>query len=1001
MIPVLIATCPDDGCNAVLIFPSKDKIVDCHGCGQRHKASEVKDIRQMQEQALGVKNVLRSLLLATNANMKKSADLVKVNGLSNYHCKLLSPLLTYHGMDKNTQKAKPLSELTNKATFDCSVLSDRCFLISAEHLDILGYGRDQSGSLSYLAETLSSIEEANGEREVLVPIHADADGHCLVHAVSRALVGRQLFWHPLRTHLKRHIHEKKDTYKELLQDFINASEWDLIIEECDPDYIPEEAKGEILGLRNIHVFGLANVVKRPIILLDSAAGMNCSGDYSAVFLPALVNPEECKGKTKELNLPLCLAWSSSARNHFIPLVGIEGEKLPVIPRRLLPEVWGVSQNLLSVYMNFDDQDCIVIGGNKVLQQSYIRKLAKAMDELMLQKFGVHPSLVCDMYQYNYKKSSATSITPQLVTSDTQKAIQERRVFKCLSCYSLCIAPLSSEWLRPGNNGLFYNLAIEQYGTLEDKKVYTFTDYGVSCLYDAKKDVLVLNKHAGVEKCSFCLDMKLRLVYADGSIAYENGDLMPTRAISSHCPCGYKHWWNGKEYDNPPDLIPVMMTWKGREATEIIAWFQYESDPSLNSNVFQVASYVVQKHFPGEFGSETLVQKAVAQILELSKCLDAMRKQSGSSASHLPALKIYHEDESSIRVPNRTDSKEQESDLKPKLCTITSPEGNESKIISCSEGPVAVQLQGNKDQSKKMAAMTTVDTQPPMDTSTDEAKQGLPVAEKDNTKVINDARMQKAQIGLKEQQLEYKLRKEREYQNQLHRQARQLAKRTRPIQDPDSFHSTDPELAGMWNCGRYAVHAKPRGHDIFFEEYSAAEEDIDDFQSDDSCGASFHYSGASASRTGSYTFPVDQTEKASTKTVRVGPGYSVLALPKPSRSTTATSESPDTWAESAKKIVPWLQRNEETSSVPENHKMPGRPSLIGLAGHTDSGMHIPSGSELNVALEVSTAPAERENSNSAKGGGSVGCDGDGEGRTELDVINNTEEENSETDHSKMS
>ncbi|PNF31414.1 Deubiquitinating protein VCIP135 [Cryptotermes secundus] len=896
MVPVLVATCPDDGCNAVLIFPSKDKIVDCHGCGQRHRASEVKDVRQMQEQALGVKNVLRSLLLATNANMKKSADLVKVNGLSNYHCKLLSPLLTYHGMDKNTQKAKPLSELTNKATFDCSVLSDRSFLISAEHLDILGYGRDQSGSLSYLAETLRRIEEANGDRKVLVPIHADADGHCLVHAVSRALVGRQLFWHPLRTHLKRHIREKKDTYKELLQDFINASEWDLIIEECDPDYVPEEAKGEILGLRNIHVFGLANIVKRPIILLDSAAGMNCSGDYSAVFLPALVNPEECKGKTKELNLPLCLAWSSSARNHFIPLVGIEGEKLPVIPRRLLPEVWGVPQNLLSVYMNFDDQDCIAIGGNKVLQQSYIRKLVKAMDELMLQKFGVRPSLVCDMYQYNYKKPSATPITPQLVTSNTQKAIQERRVFKCLSCYSLCVAPLSSEWLRPGNNGLFYNLAIKQYGTLEDKKVYTFANYGVSCSYDAKKDVLVLNKLPGVEKCSFCLDMKLRLVYADGTIAYENGDLTPTRAISSHCQCGYKHWWNGKEYDNPPDLIPVVMTWKGREATEIIAWFQYECDPSLNSNVFQVASYVVQKHFPGEFGSERLVQKVVTQILELSKCLDAMRKKSGSSASHLPALKIYHEDESNIHVPTRTDSKQQETGIKPKL-TITSQEENESKIISCSEGPIAVQLQGNKDQSKKMAAMTPVETQPPMDTSADETKQGLPVAEKDKTKVINDARMQKAQIGLKEQQLEYKLRKEREYQNQLHRQARQLAKQTRPIQDPDSFHSTNPELAGMWNCGTYSVHAKSRGRGILFEEYNAVEEDIDDFQSDDSCGASFHCSGASASRTGDYTYPVDQAEKSSTKTVRVGPGYSVLASPKPSWSTTATSESQVTWAES--------------------------------------------------------------------------------------------------------
>jgi hypothetical protein len=76
MVPVLLATCPDDGCNAVLIFPSKEKCVDCPGCGQRHKASDVKDVRQMQDPALGVKNILRSLLLANNASMKKSVDLV-------------------------------------------------------------------------------------------------------------------------------------------------------------------------------------------------------------------------------------------------------------------------------------------------------------------------------------------------------------------------------------------------------------------------------------------------------------------------------------------------------------------------------------------------------------------------------------------------------------------------------------------------------------------------------------------------------------------------------------------------------------------------------------------------------------------------------------------------------------------------------------------------------------------------------------------------------------
>lgn len=50
-------------------------------------------------------------------------------------------------------------------------------------------------------------------RETLVPIHSDGDGHCLVHAVSRAIVGRELFWHPLRTNLKQHFGQNLDKYR--------------------------------------------------------------------------------------------------------------------------------------------------------------------------------------------------------------------------------------------------------------------------------------------------------------------------------------------------------------------------------------------------------------------------------------------------------------------------------------------------------------------------------------------------------------------------------------------------------------------------------------------------------------------------------------------------------------------------------------------------------------------------------------------------------------------
>jgi len=57
-----------------------------------------------------------------------------------------------------------------------------------------------------------------------------------------------------------------------------------------------------------------------------------------------------------------------------------------------------------------------------------------------------------------------------------------------------------------------------------------------------------------------------------------------------------------------------LEWGGQTVSEVVYWFQYEQDTSLNSNVYDVAAKLVQKHFPGEFGSERLVQKVVDIIL---------------------------------------------------------------------------------------------------------------------------------------------------------------------------------------------------------------------------------------------------------------------------------------------------------------------------------------------------------------------------------------------------
>lgn len=215
-IGVLKTFCLDKKCQNVLYITSNEKFVECNQCGQTHSKSSLQDLREVREDELSsaVKNCLYRLCIPT-CTPKRGTEMVKVLGLSNYHCKLLSPLLTRYGMDKNSGRAKLLTEMNQGEIFDCSLFGDRAFLIEPEHISINGFGKDVTGSVDYLSETLKLIVAYNGGEERLIPIHADGDGHCLVHAISRALVGRELFWHPLRCCLKRHFESNLDKYKVL------------------------------------------------------------------------------------------------------------------------------------------------------------------------------------------------------------------------------------------------------------------------------------------------------------------------------------------------------------------------------------------------------------------------------------------------------------------------------------------------------------------------------------------------------------------------------------------------------------------------------------------------------------------------------------------------------------------------------------------------------------------------------------------------------------------
>uniref|UniRef100_A0A2C9M7I9 ubiquitinyl hydrolase 1 n=1 Tax=Biomphalaria glabrata TaxID=6526 RepID=A0A2C9M7I9_BIOGL len=607
---IISGNCPN--CQKKMFFPEHEASVECTGCGQRHAQSNLQNL-QVTGMLEAIQNLLEKLRQRDAGQMPiPDQDSSKVNGLSNYLCAMLSPLLTTHGMDKVTGTAKLLTEMGKSSIFDCSQLADRAFLLDPEHMNVPGYGRDKSGSVEYLKQTLGIIKKCNENEERLVPIHADGDGHCLVHAVSRALVGWQLFWHPLRMNLIHHFRTNFPKYQMQFQDFIDESEWQLIIRECEPDFIPIGA--EPTGLRNIHIFGLANVLKRPIILLDSLEGIQSPGDYSAIFLPCFSSPSECMNKDGVLNTPICIAWSSPGRNHFIPLVGVKGKKCPVLPKFMVQRAWGVADTEIQNYVKMDEQGCCQIGGEKVLQPAYFQRLVAAMSELFDKTNRISAALLADMYHHVFKAHGFVfGMNIELLMDKTKLSVEERLLFMCTMCHSLCLAnDISEDRLYPG--GDLYARAVSLDGKLREKVPYKL--HVCKALYDATQDRLVVIK--GTHKpsgCPHCAkpEAEFRLVDANYKVHYKNGDRTTTR--SNKCSCGFKHFYNGHEYDGTSKRVKVDLEWGGRSFIRVLDWFQDQEDVNLNSNAYELAQNLVQELFPGEFGSERLVQRVVDQILQ--------------------------------------------------------------------------------------------------------------------------------------------------------------------------------------------------------------------------------------------------------------------------------------------------------------------------------------------------------------------------------------------------
>lgn len=244
--------CPDSFCGErLLIELSKSDMVECYYCGQIHFSSELVDVKPitMNEEILLKKRL-------SEMPIRRGPEWIRINGLSSFFCKLISPTFTLYTVDDDNI-ARLWSQISDSG-FDWKSLAKCAFEIEQNQLFTEGYyndqfgwfiincyfcfryGLDRSGSLTYLSETLSAIANFNEDQLVLVPLHVGDSGNCLTYAISRALVGREIYWHALKENLTYHLLTYQEWYRQKIGEFILEEDWREIIDACDPSYVFSE-----------------------------------------------------------------------------------------------------------------------------------------------------------------------------------------------------------------------------------------------------------------------------------------------------------------------------------------------------------------------------------------------------------------------------------------------------------------------------------------------------------------------------------------------------------------------------------------------------------------------------------------------------------------------------------------------------------------------------------------------------------------------------------------
>jgi len=231
---------------------------------------------------------------------------------------------------------------------------------------------EQSGHLNWWCVN-------QGQR--LYPLVTTGDGNCLLHAASlgtwgvhdRQLHLRETLYNVLKNGARRHAFWRRWRWSEskmnlqselVLSEEEWAKEWNDVLQmaaptprtsqvsetpaNCPDGPSKSHSTEQIYeSLETIHVFALAHILKRPIVIVSDTVLRNANGEelspipFGGIYLPLECPPEQCHRS------PLVLCYDSS---HFSALVAMRNASnscLPAIP------VMDKNRNILPVHFAID------------------------------------------------------------------------------------------------------------------------------------------------------------------------------------------------------------------------------------------------------------------------------------------------------------------------------------------------------------------------------------------------------------------------------------------------------------------------------------------------------------------------------------------------------------------------------------------------------------------------------------------------------------------------